>query len=145
MTHLDVLFWRPGWKPAPEEEAVAALRKVVAEERWIIDGNFLDHADEDGRFARADTVVFLDLPRRVCLRRALTRLIRDRRRRRPDLPEGCDESFDPDLLRWIWRYPRTDRPVVLDMLASLPTSIRVHHLRSDADVRGFLAALEPAA
>jgi adenylate kinase family enzyme len=131
VVHLDTLFWAPGWRPAPESEARAALERVVAGERWILDGNFLA---DDSRFARADTVVFLDLPRRVCFRRVLVRLVRDRRRSRPDLPEGCREGLDLGLLWWIWRYPRTDRPRVLALLRSLPAGTRVLHLRSHAHV-----------
>ena len=138
VVHLDPLFWGPEWKPAPRDEAVRKLEAAVAGDRWILDGNFLEH---DGRFARADTLVFLDFPRATCIWRVLKRLVRDRRRRRPDLPEGARESFDPLLLRWIWRYPRTDRPRVLELLARLDGSLQVHHLRSRTDVRRFLASL----
>jgi adenylate kinase family enzyme len=138
VVHLDPLFWAAEWKPAPRDDAVRKLETAVAGDRWILDGNFLEH---DGRFARADTVVFLDLPRATCIWRVFKRLVRDRQRRRPDLPEGAREGFDPSLLRWIWRYPRTDRPRVLELLARLVRSIAVHHLRSRADVRRFLATL----
>jgi adenylate kinase family enzyme len=63
VVHLDHIFWRPGWTPAPEEEAPSALSKVVAEDRWILDGKFLSRVGSE-RLQRADTVVFLDLSRR---------------------------------------------------------------------------------
>src|SRR5438105_944426 len=103
VVHLDRLCWREGWTPAPADEARRAIAAAVAQERWILDGNFLDL--DTTRFERADTVVFLDLPRRTCLRRVLWRLVRDRSRSRSDLPEGCGEGLDLELLRWIWRYP----------------------------------------
>ena len=138
VVHLDVFFYRPGWAPAPETEAVERVTRAVAEETWILDGNFLRHAAQDGRFERADTVIFLDLPRVICLWRVLRRLVRDRRRSRPDLPAGCGESFDPEGLRWIWRYHREDRPEVLRILSGLGPRVDVHRLRSRADVRRFL-------
>ena len=143
VVHLDLLFWRQGWAPAPREDGLRALRAAVAGERWVIDGNFLssDEGDEDGRFGRADTVVFLDVPRTTCFRRVLTRVVRDRGRPRPDLPAGCREGIDLQLLRWIWDYPRVDRPRVLKLLAGLGDGVAVHHLRSGADVRRFLATL----
>jgi adenylate kinase family enzyme len=102
----------------------------VAGDRWILDGNFLQQGADDPRFARADTVFFLDLPRRTCLRRVLWRLVRDRWRSRPDLPDGASEGFDLALLSWIWRYPHADRPRVLRLLEQLPDGVEVHHVRS---------------
>jgi adenylate kinase family enzyme len=143
VVHLDRIFWRGGWEAAPADEARRELANAVEAERWILDGNFLD-ADDD-RFARADTVLFLDMPRRVCLRQVLWRLLRDRRRSRPDLPEGCRETLDLELLRWIWRYPRVDRPRVLELLAELgDDAVDVHHLRSRRDVRKFLEEADSA-
>ena len=142
VVHLDVLFWREGWTPAPRDEALRDFLAAVAGERWIVDGNFLDDfGHDDPRFERADTVIFLDLPRRTCLWRVLKRLVRDRGRRRPDLPEGAYEGFDLALLRWIWRYPRTDRPRVLRMLADLDERVDVRHLRSRSDVQRYLETL----
>jgi adenylate kinase family enzyme len=141
IVHLDVLYWRPGWTPPPEEEFRAALDAAVAEDRWILDGNFLRDDADDPRFARADTVVFLDFPRTRCVRRAVWRAVRDRRRRRTDLPEGCPESLDLSFLRWVWNYPRKNRPDVLARLGALGSDVTVHRLRSDGDVRRFLAGL----
>ncbi len=135
VVHLDALFWGPNWRPAPREQAQAALDRVPAGDRWIVDGNFLDAGDD--RFARADTVVFLDLPRSLCLSRVLWRLARQRSRPRPDLPEGCRETLDLELLRWIWRYPERDRRRVLALLARLEPRVRVHRLRTRAAVARF--------
>jgi adenylate kinase family enzyme len=140
VVHLDLLFWRPGWTPAPQEEARRDLAAAIAGNRWILDGNFLADGD-DARFDRADTVIFLDLSRGTCLRRVLWRLVRDRRRSRSDLPEGCSEGFDLSLLRWIWRYPKNDRPRVLALLARLDGRVDVRRLRSRADVRRYLDEL----
>jgi adenylate kinase family enzyme len=134
VVHLDHIFWRPGWTPAPEDEAGRALAEVVAQDRWILDGNFLSRLGPE-RLQRADTVVFLDLPRRTCLRRALWRLARGGRR--ADLPDGCDESFDAEFLRWIWRFPRVDRPQILALIDGLDAD--VHRLRSPGAVRRYLA------
>jgi adenylate kinase family enzyme len=141
VVHLDVLYWRDDWTPGPREEFLRDLAAATAGERWIIDGNFLSAEPAAPRFDRVDTVIFIDLPRATCLRRALWRFVRDRRRRRPDLPGGCREGFDLTFLRWIWRYARDDRPQVLRMLGSLDGSVAVHHLRSPAEVKRYLAAL----
>ena len=138
--HLDLLFWRPGWTPAPQEEARQALREALAAERWILDGNFLPEESEgwDERFERADTVVFLDVARRTCLRRVVGRALRDRGARRPDLPEGCEEGLGLDVIRWIWSYSRQERPRVLSLLDRVEGRAAVHRLRSARDVERFL-------
>jgi adenylate kinase family enzyme len=143
VVHLDVLFWGPGWSAVPREQALAHLSTAVDGERWVLDGNFLQDVDADGRLRRADTIVFLDLSRWLCLWRVTKRMLRDRRRRRADLPAGADESFDPDGMRWIWNYHRTDRPNVLRLLAGLGPSVAVHRLRTRADVRRFVDQLPP--
>jgi hypothetical protein len=43
------------------------------------------------------------------------------------------------FMRWIWRYPRDDRPEVLEALAGLDAD--VHHLRSPTDVRRYLGTV----
>jgi adenylate kinase family enzyme len=139
LVHLDVLFWDPGWIPAPHQRALKELRSAVAGDRWILDGNFLASREQDGRFARADTVVFLDLPRTICFARIFWRLMRDRRRSRPDLPEGCRESFDPTSLREVWSYRRDERPLVFSILAGLGPDTAVHHLRSPSEVKAFFS------
>jgi adenylate kinase family enzyme len=141
VVHLDVLFWRGGWTPAPAEQARRDLAAAVDGERWILDGNFLDAGPGDARFARADTVIFLDLGRLRCTWRVLRRRVRGRGRPRPDLPAGCAEGFDLELLRWIWRYPRADRPRVLRLLDGLAADVRVHRLTTPADVRAFVRSV----
>jgi adenylate kinase family enzyme len=138
--HMDLLFWRAGWRPAPREEARQALRRALEGERWILDGNFLpDESDGwDERFERADTVVFLDVTRRTCLHRVVGRVLRDRAARRPDLPEGCEEGLGLDVIRWIWSYPRQERPRVLKLLDRVERRAAVHRLRAEADVERFL-------
>ena len=139
VVHLDVLYWRPGWtQPSPEEFA-AALDDAVAGDRWILDGNFLRDG-EDPRFARADTVIVLDLPRTTCLWRVVKRRIQDAHRPRRDLPAGCRETVDLSFVRWVWRYPDRSLPRVLAQLEGLD-EVDVRRLRSTQDVGSYIESL----
>ena len=40
VVHLDRIFWREGWTPAPRQEAERELERVVEADRWILDGTF---------------------------------------------------------------------------------------------------------
>ena len=137
--HLDREFWRPGWEPTPDDEWAARVRELVAGDRWIIDGNY--GGTMPLRFERADTVVFLDLPRVVCLLSVIWRSIRHLRTPRPDMSEGNPEKLDPAFLQWIWNYPHRNRPGVLDRLEQLPPSTQVVRLTSRRAMREWLDAL----
>lgn len=137
VVHLDAYFWRPGWVETPREEWRRTVEGLCAREAWVMDGNFSGTLAE--RLAACDTVVFLDMPRAVCLWRVLKRLVMYRDRPRPDMAEGCGEKFDPKFLQWVWTYPSRSRPKVLARLDEFAAERRVVRLRSDAEVEKFLA------
>ena len=65
----DALYWRRDWTLAPEAEVLGRL--PLAENSWIIDGNFDDHRPTV--WDAADTIVWLYYPRALVLRRVLKR------------------------------------------------------------------------
>jgi adenylate kinase family enzyme len=136
--HLDHCYWSPGWVPMPDEEWVAFQRELLAADRWIVDGNY--DATLELRAELADTIVFLDLPRRVCLTRAV------RRFRSPILQApGCPQKVDAQFLRWIWDFPDRSRPRLLAVLGTYAATTRIVQLTSASEVRAFLADLRRAA
>ncbi len=90
--HLDRLYWSKGWVPTPRETWLEHQREVLAQERWIIDGNY--GSTMALLLAAADTVIFLDTPRLRCLWRVLERVLSYRPGTRPDMAEGCHERFN---------------------------------------------------
>jgi adenylate kinase family enzyme len=134
--HLDAEHWRPGWVATPADEWAAKVRELARGERWIIDGNYGNTMEI--RLAAADTIVFLDFPRRICLWRVLRRQLRYRGRSRPDMTEGCPERITLEFVRWIWEYPRTRRPKVLAAMRSTGVHARHVILRSPREVEAFV-------
>ncbi|HEY6816083.1 MAG TPA: topology modulation protein [Croceibacterium sp.] len=100
--HLDQLHWRAGWIESSREELLDALAPILASERWLIDGNY--GGTMAARIGRADTVVYLDYPTWLCLRRAFGRVWRYRGRARPDMAPGCPERFDLAFFRYILTF-----------------------------------------
>ncbi|HEY8238545.1 MAG TPA: hypothetical protein VIF63_03840 [Candidatus Limnocylindrales bacterium] len=139
--HLDGLFWGPNWQPMPKPEWIELERRLIADERWIMDGNY--GSTQDLRFPRADTVVFLDLPRLVCIWSVVRRWSTYRRHGRPDMPQNHDK-LELTFLRWIWTYPNEKRPEVLARLEKLPATTTVVRLRSRREIREYLAGVAPA-
>jgi adenylate kinase family enzyme len=137
--HLDALFWKAGWTPTPPSEWAGVVVGLLARPSWIMDGNY--GGTLDARLAACDTVVFLDLPRRVCLWRVMKRWWRQRGRVRPDMAAGCEEQLSLEFLRWIWGYPANQRPTTLRKLGALDGGQRVVVLRSPAAVEAYLTDL----
>lgn len=119
VVHLDREHWQPGWVEPDRAEWHARVAELVAGERWIIDGNY--GGTMEMRVERADTVVFMDFPRWLCLYRVSKRALVYRNRTRPDMTPGCDEKIDLKFYRWIWEYRESRRPGILEMLRAAKT------------------------
>src|SRR4029450_10086619 len=79
----------------------AIQTRLVEGERWVMDGNY--GATLPIRVAAADTVVFVDLPRRISIPRAVLRSWRSRGR---DVQAfGCPERADWEFLVSMWVVP----------------------------------------
>lgn len=133
--YLDRLWWKSGWINRTRAEFDARLDAALAGDAWVMDGNYLRTLPR--RLERCDAVLFLDYPRRLCLFRALQRILRWRGRTRPDMAEGCPERLDPAFIRWIWDFHRTQRPRVLELLSAWKGE--AHIFRSPAQCAAFLA------
>ncbi len=137
--HLDALYWRAGWTTVPKDEWTREVIRLVAADAWVMDGNY--SGTFDVRVPAADTIIFLDLPRLVCLWRIVKRRIRFHGRSRPDMSAGCPEQINLEFLDWVWKYRRTHRPRVLDLLRSVAAEKRVIVLESRRDVERFMVNL----
>jgi len=104
---LDAIFHQPGWRPLPPEEFRSRVEAVVAADGWVVDGNY--SAVRDLVWARADTVVWFDLPRWTVMRQVVGRTLR-RTLTRVELWNGNREPvsgllrLDPErsIVRWAW-------------------------------------------
>jgi adenylate kinase family enzyme len=137
--HLDIHYWSFGWKPTPEPEWNQRVQRLAAQDAWVMDGNFSGSLAL--RLQRCDAVVFLDLPRAVCLRSILLRWLRYRYTSRPDLPEGCPEKIDLEFLRWVWQFPERSRPKVLAAIEQASPAVPALRLTRRAQARALLGAL----
>jgi adenylate kinase family enzyme len=134
--HLDTEFWKPGWKVTERAEWRAKVARLIGREAWIMDGNY--GASLDLRLPRADTVVWFDYPRLVCLTRAVWRVVTSCGRVRADLARGCPEKFDLEFLRFIWDFHAKSRPQIVAMLADHGGHLAPIVFRHDREVRQFL-------
>jgi adenylate kinase family enzyme len=140
--HLDKLYWRSGWVETPKGEWRQMVEGLLKRDEWIIDGNYSGTLDI--RYAACDTVIFLDMTRTLCLWRVVKRALMYRNKSRPDMAEGCRERLSLEFIRWIWNYSSRTRPKIVKMLESNAGEKRIVWLRSQADVKRFLATHKDA-
>ncbi|WP_226530283.1 DNA topology modulation protein [Metabacillus niabensis] len=133
--HLDALFWKPNWVGVPKDEQTVVQYDLVKQESWIIDGNY--GGTIDIRLNASDTIIFLDIPRIICVYRAFKRMLQYRNKTRPDMGEGCEERFSFEFFKWIWEYPKTKRPKILNRLEQLSKKKEVIILKSPKEVDDF--------
>jgi adenylate kinase family enzyme len=137
VVHLDPLFWEPGWREPSDRAAFRdRVAHAVAGENWITDGNFVSDTFPL-RLPRADTIVILDRSPWICFARILWRIVFERRR--ADLPAGCPDSLDGDLIAFVTQFRRATLPRIEAALAAHDGEIAVARLTSDRAVRAFLA------
>ena len=137
--HLDSHYWEPDWTNTADKQWELKLAHLLEKESWIMDGNYPSSLSQ--RMAYADTVIFLDLNRVVCLWRCIRRYLRYKGENRPELAPGCNEKIDRDFLRWIWKYPVEVKPAVLAAI-SAHTGLQVNILKGTRAVDSYLEALD---
>ena len=139
-TELDSLFHGPGWQP--RSEFLDDVRAVVAGEQWVSEWQYTEARPL--LLARADTLIWLDLPRRTVMHRVLRRSLRRATGRGP-IFNGNTEDFrdwvDPEHpIRWAWATHARMRALVLAATAERP-ELTVVRLASPAEVRRWLRQL----
>ena len=140
--HLDQMFWQPGWKEPNKQIFRQNVADLAKTEQWIIDGNY--GSTIKVRAEQADTIIFLDYPRLICLWQCLRRLLKDRLlgQLRPDITTGCREKLSWSFLVWIWTYPSKGRRRALDQIkeAGFPLE-KIIFFKTKKDKHKFLESL----
>jgi adenylate kinase family enzyme len=140
---LDALHHGPNWTEATGEELQGRIETAIAAapHGWVIDGNY-GRKIGDFVLVRADTLVWLDLPLRTCLRR-LWRRTWGRILRREELWNGNRESIrtafliKDSLFAWTIRTHRRGRRALPERVADNP-HLRLIRLRTPREVALFL-------
>lgn len=117
--HLDMLYWNQGWIETPKEIFEDRIYSILKTDSYIIDGNY--KSTFDMRFAACDTVVFMDLPTRVCLKRE-----RERRNiKRSDFPKFLEEKEDKEFIDFIKGFRKSGRKVILEYIKKYSTVLTI--------------------
>jgi adenylate kinase family enzyme len=146
---LDALNHEAGWTEVSAEVLRARVRAALesAADGWVVDGNYFGKL-ADLVLEQTDTVVLLDLPLRVAVRRAVTRTA-SRLLRRTELWNGNRERLRNVFSRnsiplWVLRGHRTFGPKWDERLRAHP-QLRVIRLTSPRAVSAWLQSIQATA
>ncbi|GIF80303.1 hypothetical protein ACFQY4_23190 [Catellatospora bangladeshensis] len=141
---LDALHHGTGWQPRPTFAAEVAA--FVAQPRWVTEWQYTNKLG-DLLSGRADTVLWLDHPRRLTMWQVTRRTVL-RRWRREQLWNGNTEGplrtvfTDPEhVIRWAWRTHGQPGRRVAGLLESRGEQVAVVRLRGRAQVQRWVRRL----
>lgn len=91
--HMDRdVYWLPDWQERETDDRIRHVERITRLDNWVFEGGFSRTYDLRG--ARADLLIYLDLPLALRLYRVVFRCLRFRGQNRPDMAEGCRERLD---------------------------------------------------
>lgn len=141
---LDAINHQPNWTEAPLEIFRQRVEQSLSGDSWVVDGNY--SKVRDIVWSRADTVIWLDYPLPIIMKRVVWRTLR-RVITQEELWNGNRESwrmlFSYDAMPlWTlrtYKKKRKDYPILL----SKPeySHLFVVHLRSPINTQNWLLSL----
>ncbi|MFC6464358.1 AAA family ATPase [Marinilactibacillus sp. GCM10026970] len=112
LIHLDRINWIDDNHTLNRADFDEQLEKILLKDCWIIDGNY--NRTLSRRLIAADTVIWLDLPRILCVYRILKRFIKGKILHNRTF--GNPNKIEKDFLKFVWNFNKTNRPLILNAL-----------------------------
>lgn len=131
IVHLDQHYFSPGWVEPNQDDWRATVATLCAQDQWVMDGNY--SKTHDIRLSRAELIIFLDFPTRLCLWRVLKRFWTYRGKVRPDSAPDCPEKLDLQFLNYVLTFRHQRAPKIRDTLFHLDKPVRILSHPSEID------------
>ncbi len=139
---LDMIQYEAGGRQVPHEEYLKAHADLLSRDEWIIDG-FGSVETAWQRFAKADTLIYVDLPLATHYWWVTKRLIKGLFA----TPEGWPDrspmwSSTMQSYKVIGLCHRRLTPRYRQLVSDAAPSKRVHHVKSPAEMKVFFEAIK---
>jgi len=144
---LDLLNWRPGWVSRYDVDfdgLATDLEAAIEADRWVVAGGYSKLRDRI--LKRADTVVWLDLPKWLVLCQVITRSLH-RAGTKANMLNGNVETLSrwflpghPIQLVWV-HFKRKRRQFASTLEQEQFDHLKVYRCRSRSDVKWALSQL----
>ena len=135
--HLDQYYWLPGWK-RPDKNAFQKVHHALCDQpEWLIEGMAMRNLAY--RIAKADVVIFLDVPLWVCLYRIFRRACTGFGTIRDTSAPGCPERFpDREFLSYVWNFNSRHRPVIEQLLHQYKDQKKIYVIKNSNEIENFI-------
>ncbi|MBW8825914.1 MAG: adenylate kinase [Acidobacteria bacterium] len=142
---------QPNWQALPDDEFRVRVDEATSAGGWVVCGGY-HQVRESVIWPRADTVVWLDPPKRTIMRRVIWRTFR-RVITREELWNGNREGFktllpwrgEESMVWWAWTTFESRRTTYSRAMADPRWEhLGFVHLRSPAEARAWAAGAQPS-
>ncbi|MFD8645095.1 MULTISPECIES: topology modulation protein [Streptomyces] len=111
VTHLDAAFYDDEWNALPLDKFANLQRELVAQPRWVIDGNY--NSTLQIRLDACDTVVLMDVSTVAALYGIFSRQIRHGAGHKGN---GVHNRINWGVIKYVATYRRKMRPRVMSKI-----------------------------
>lgn len=136
--HMDKMYWTKDWQRRypNREDFTAAVAAIANQKQWILDGMYSKMSNVEDRLEKADTIIYLDIPKWKALYRVYKRALLAR----PsfDKEEGANERVRFDLWRFILRFPAQR---IRNLVLSYANTKKVYILKNEKDTERMVREL----
>lgn len=138
--HLDDYYWKPDWERVDIEQFVEKHNELCEQDAWIIEGSYAQFLYY--RVMHADVIIFLDLPRYLCIWHVVKRAILNYGKEIPGSPKNCKQRLFSMkflyFLQWIWNFNTRSRPLIMHILDEVKDEKHIYMLKSTKEIQLFL-------
>ncbi len=117
VTHLDAAFYDDDWNALPMDKFAELQRELVAEPRWVIDGNY--NSTLQIRLESCDTVVLMDVSTISALYGIFSRQLRHGAGHKGN---GVHNRIHWGVIKYVATYRRKMRPRVMAKIDEFASS-----------------------
>lgn len=132
--YLDMLFHKPDKTNYSEEEFDEKLSSILAEEEWILDGNYARTLPV--RLAQCDTVFWLDYPLEICTKGIEERLGKPR----VDMP-WIETEPDEEFIEFVKNFKANYYPEMQRLIEAAEEK-EIHRFTSREEANEYLKDLK---
>lgn len=137
LLHLDKIYWNNSWDKNDLAHFDEKIGAFMQQEQWIIEGTPMRGIELS--LPKADTVIFLDIHRTICIyrvfKRGTSRIFFSKN------DDGCPFNiFSFKGLNWIWNYKKNKNQKILELLAKTKNSTIIK-VGNNSDIKQLIVSI----